>query len=221
MEIVMVGVEELHPYPNNPRKGNVDLIAESLSTYGQYKPITVNRKNNEILAGNHTFQAAQQLEWKEIAVTYVDVDDATAAKIVAIDNKTSDMGGYDTEKLLELLDELPDLEATGYTQDDIDSLMALLDEETTPFLGSDMHLQPKVGETGLSNVNIGTSLSEYAERYAQKTTRMLMMDYENGLYIWLVDKLTQYREKHGIASNADAIVKLIEDEFGEKAPVES
>lgn len=220
MDIHEVAISELHIYPNNPRKGNIDLIAESLQTYGQYKPITVNKRNNQILAGNHTHQAALSLGWENIAVTYIDVDDATAAKIVAIDNKTSDMGGYDTGKLLELLDEMPDLSATGYTQDDIDSLMALLDEESTPNLGSDMHLQPKVGETGLSNVNIGTSLAEYAERYAQKATRMLMMDYDNTLYIWLIDKLTAYREQNGIASNAEAVVKLVEDVVGEKAPRE-
>lgn len=220
MEIVKVDLSELNPYPNNPRKGNIDLIAESLETYGQYKPITVNKRNNEILAGNHTFQAARKLGWNDIAVTFVDVDDATAAKIVAIDNKTSDMGGYDTNKLLELLDELPDLVATGYTDDDIDSLKALLDEQDTPTLGTDIRTQPKVGETGLSNVNIGTSLGEYAERYAQKTTRMLMMDYENTLYVWLVDKLSAYRAANNIISNADAIVKLVEDATGEKAPTE-
>ena len=220
MEIQKVILTELNPYPNNPRKGNIDLIAESLDTYGQYKPITVNKRNNEILAGNHTFQAAQKLGWNDIAVTYVDVDEATAAKIVAIDNKTSDMGGYDTTKLLELLDELPDLVATGYTDDDIDSLKALLDEQDTPTLGTDIRTQPKVGETGLSNVNIGTSLGEYAERYAQKTTRMLMMDYENTLYVWLIDKLSAYRAANNIISNADAIVKLVEDATGEKAPRE-
>ena len=220
MEIQKVILSELNPYPNNPRKGNIDLIAESLDTYGQYKPITVNKRNNEILAGNHTYQAAKKLGWNDIAVTFVDVDEATAAKIVAIDNKTSDMGGYDTTKLLELLDELPDLVATGYTDDDIDSLKALLDEQDTPNLGSNIHAQPKVGETGLSNVNIATSLSEYAERYAQKTTRMLMMDYENTLYVWLVDKLSAYRAANNIISNADAIVKLVEDATGEKAPRE-
>lgn len=220
MNIEQVEISALKPYPNNPRKGNVDLIAESLENYGQYKPITVNKRNGEILAGNHTYRAASQLGWSEIAVTYVDVDDATAAKIVAIDNKTSDMGGYDTEKLLELLDELPDLKATGYTQDDVDSLIALLDEESTPDLGNDIHVAPKVGETGLSNVNIGTSLAEYAERYAQKATRMLMMDYDNTLYIWLIEKLTAYREANGIASNAEAVVKLVENMSGEKAPRE-
>ena len=220
MEIQKVILSELNLYPNNPRQGNIDLIAESLNTYGQYKPITVNKRNNEILAGNHTYQAAKKLGWNDIAVTFVDVDEATAAKIVAIDNKTSDMGGYDTTKLLELLDELPDLVATGYTDDDIDSLKALLDEQDTPNLGSNIHAQPKVGETGLSNVNIATSLSEYAERYAQKTTRMLMMDYENTLYVWLVDKLSAYRAANNIISNADAIVKLVEDATGEKAPKE-
>jgi hypothetical protein len=83
-----------------------------------------------------------------------------------------------------------------------------------------MHATPKVGETGLSNVNIGTSLAEYAERYAQKTTRMLMMDYENTLYIWLVDKLSEYRAANNIVSNADAIVSLVENVSGEKAPRE-
>ena len=67
-------------------------------------------------------------------------------------------------------------------------------------------------------MTIGTSLGEYAERYAQKQTRMLMMDYENTLYVWLVDKLSAYRAQHGIITNADAIVKLIEDVFNEKAP---
>jgi hypothetical protein len=218
MEIKQVALDELTPYAKNPRKGNIDLIAESLSAYGQYKPITVNIRTKEILAGNHTYAAAKKLGWADISVNYVDVDQATAAKIVAIDNKTSDMGTYDTETLLELLDELPDLKATGYSQDDVDSLMALLDEETTPNLGAGIHLAPKVGETGLSNVNIGTSLGEYAERYAQKATRMLMMDYDNTTYVWLIDKLSAYRAQHGLTTNADAVVRLIEDVSGESAP---
>jgi ParB-like nuclease domain len=220
MEIEEIALTALKPYAKNPRRGNVELIAESLETYGQYKPITVNLRNNEILAGNHTYAAAQKLGWETIAVTYVNVDEATAAKIVAIDNKTSDSGEYDTEKLLELLGDLPDLTATGYAQDDVDSLLALLDEQATPNLGADIHLAPKIGETGLSNVNVGTSLGEYAERYNAKQTRMLMADYENTLYVWLIEKLSDYRQRHGLTTNADAIVKLVEDIYNEKAPRE-
>ena len=116
--------------------------------------------------------------------------------------------------------DLPDLTATGYAQDDVDSLLALLDEQATPNLGADIHLAPKIGETGLSNVNVGTSLGEYAERYNAKQTRMLMADYENTLYVWLIEKLSDYRQRHGLTTNADAIVKLVEDTYNEKAPRE-
>lgn len=220
MDIMKVAVSELNAYPNNPRKGDVKLIAESLETYGQYKPITVNRNGNVVLAGNHTLQAAKHLGWAEIEVTFVDVDDATAAKIVAIDNKTSDMGGYDTEKLLELLDELPDLKHTGYTQDEVDSLIALLDEETTPTieLGHSVNAAPRVGETGISNVDMKSKLRDEVERYASMTARSFLLYYENAKFVWVADKLLKYREEHNLASNADALIKMLEDISGEEAP---
>jgi ParB-like nuclease domain len=224
MEIQKIALSELNPYPNNPRKGNIDLIAESLETYGQYKPITVNKRTNQILAGNHTYQAAQKLGWNDIAVTYVDVNETTAAKIVAIDNKTSDMGGYDAGKLLELLDELPDLAATGYEQDDLDDLMALLDEQKTPEIAPDTtFVMPAIGNTESPEDNVSTvmKMSEYADRYAAKQTRIFMVDYHNSVFIWVIDKLTEYRTKHNLISNADAIIKLLEEETGEKAPDET
>ena len=124
MEIKKVSLGDLKLYRNNPRKGNVDLIAESLERYGQYKPITVNEATGEILAGNHTYQAAQSLGWADIDVVYVNVDDTTAAKIVAIDNRTSDNGTYDNEQLAKLLEALPELDGTGYTFEEYDSLLA-------------------------------------------------------------------------------------------------
>ena len=72
----------------------------------------------------------------------------------------------------------------------------------------------------MSNVNVGTSFGEYAERYNAKQTRMLMMDYENALYVWLIERLSEYRQRHALLTNADAVVKLVEDVFNEKAPKE-
>jgi len=63
MNAVSVAIDELKPYPNNPRRGNTKLIAESLAEYGQYKPIIVNKFNNQILVGNHTHAAAKSLGW--------------------------------------------------------------------------------------------------------------------------------------------------------------
>ena len=79
-----------------------------------------------MLAGNHIFVAARQLGWDRIAATTVDVDDHAAARIVAADNRTADLGSYDDDELLALLTGLDgDLDGTGYTDDDLD---ALLDE---------------------------------------------------------------------------------------------
>ncbi|MBT2400370.1 ParB N-terminal domain-containing protein [Streptomyces sp. ISL-100] len=102
--------------------GDVPAITKSLTVNGQYKAIVVNRgthtgRPNEILAGNHTYAAAAELGWEHIAATWVDVDDEAAARIVIVDNRSSDLAGYDTALLAEILAELPDLNGTGYDQD--------------------------------------------------------------------------------------------------------
>lgn len=218
-QIERVSVTALEPYPNNPRKGNVDLIAESLDTYGQYKPITVNRRNGQILAGNHTYRAALKLGWSEIDAVFVDVDDTTAAKIVAMDNRTSDLGAYDKQILADLLKNVSDLAGTGYTTEEFDDILASIQEQELPKL-SDMPVL-SVGETGQNNTFMATNLEDYKERYATRATRMLMADYENDVYVWLIEKLAQYRELRGIVSNSDAILRLVEEVLQEKCPHET
>ena len=220
MEIKQVLLGDLKLYRNNPRKGNVDLIAESLERYGQYKPITVNANSGEILAGNHTFQAAEKLGWSYIDVVYVHVDDTTAAKIVAMDNRTTDSGSYDNEQLAKLLEALPELDGTGYTFEEYDSLLAEINEATMPVLNDQTYFTSvEVGETGQNGVHFIPTLGDYAERYAQKATRMLMMDYDNDTYVWLIDKLIQYRTANNVTSNSDAVLSLVENAVGEKRPV--
>jgi site-specific DNA-methyltransferase (adenine-specific) len=124
LDIARVAIGTLRPYPRNPRRGNIEAIKQSLATNGQYRPIVVNRRTGEILAGNHTWRAARELGWSEIAVTYLDVDDEQAARIVLADNRANDLSGYDNEALADLLIELPSLEGTGYDRDDLDALLA-------------------------------------------------------------------------------------------------
>ena len=135
MEAQTIAVDKLTLYHRNARRGNIDAIAESLSENGQYKPIVVNLgtrtgRSMEVLAGNHTLQAAKSLGWSQIDVVTVDVDEAEAARIVLADNRTSDLGGYDTEALSDMLHELDDLAGTGYDADDLEQLDAALYEHT-------------------------------------------------------------------------------------------
>lgn len=124
-----VPIDGLVPYGKNPRRANLDVIVDSLRRHGQYRPIVVRARTYEVLAGNHTLAAAKELGWTDIAATFVDVSDDEAARIVLIDNRANDLGGYDNALLLDLLGELADTEAkllgTGYDDGDLDALAHL------------------------------------------------------------------------------------------------
>lgn len=126
-------VSSLRTFHKNPRKGNVATIRESLRVNGQYRPIVANRgthtgRPNEVLAGNHTLMAARDEGWGQIQVAWVDVDDDQCSRIVAADNRTADLGGYDDRLLVELLADLPDLAGTGYDLTDFEALERLVSE---------------------------------------------------------------------------------------------
>lgn len=119
-------VEELSLLPGNPRRGDVDAVARSYERFGQRKPI-VALPDGTVIAGNHQLLAARKLGWDRIAVVFVNDDDATATAFALADNRTSDLGSYDRESLVALLqsvahdDEL--LSATGYTVDNLSDLL--------------------------------------------------------------------------------------------------
>lgn len=153
LESVNYKVSELATYHRNPRRGDIDAIADSLEVNGQYRAIVVNlgRKTGrplEVLAGNHTLKAARKLGWETITATTVDVDDKGAARIVAADNRTADLGDYDMSVLSDLLVDLEELDGTGYEADD---LTEMLDE-----LDTDAHHETDIGaETALIDVTFG------------------------------------------------------------------
>lgn len=124
----VVVIDSLTPHPGNPRRGDVEAIKDSLQRNGQYQPIVVDA-GNVILAGNHTWLAAQELGWTEITVVRLDVDQDTAARIVLTDNRTSDLAAYDDGALLELLSGLGDLGGTGWEDEDLNDLRFMLEEE--------------------------------------------------------------------------------------------
>ncbi len=163
-----VPVGDLTRYHRNPRQGDVAAVAESLRINGQYKPIVVNKgtltgRPNEILAGNHTYEGVVRRGWEQVAVTWLDVDDDAAARIVVVDNRTSDLAGYDSALLADILSELPGLDGTGYDQDDLDELLDAVDipsalaSETTGNEGEktrDEHLQWGYVQWGTTRVQI-------------------------------------------------------------------
>lgn len=133
-----VPLDALTVHPRNVRQGDVGAISESLKAHGQYRPIVVQRSTGHILAGNHTFKAAQALGWSEIAVTYLDVSDDEGMRILLADNRTNDLATYDDAGLVEVLRDIAATETgltgTAFDDDDFDRLIrdADLDEADQP-----------------------------------------------------------------------------------------
>lgn len=121
-----VPIDLIKPHPENYNKHDIDKIKESLKVNGQYRPIVVNRRDGHILAGNGTYAAARGLGWDEIAVSWVDVSEEQARRILLVDNFAA-TDEFDTEAVMALLNELGgDLQGTGIGQADFEKMMASL-----------------------------------------------------------------------------------------------
>ena len=123
LTVEYVPVGEVQPHPANARQGDVGAIHQSIETNGVYRPLIVQKGTGFILAGNHTYRAMAQQGAVVVPVVWRDVDDETAKRIMLADNRTADLGDYDNQALLDLLQGLPDLVGTGYDLDDLDDLL--------------------------------------------------------------------------------------------------
>lgn len=202
-------IDQVEPHPQNARLHADAVLRESLETHGQYRPIVAQQSTRYVLAGHGILAAARDLGWTEVAVTLVDVDDDQAQRILAVDNRASDLGGYDDAALAELLQELPDLTGTGYTFDALDDLMASLSEAGVTALtsGSPSSEEPEEENSYEAGGNVRTTpdLQEYAERYEERGRRLVVLDYDRPTYARVTAALEKMRADLGVESNSEAV----------------
>lgn len=207
LKIESVAVEKLESHPNNPRRGDVDTIVESLKTNGQFRPIVIS-SDNVVLAGNHTLQAAVKLGLPKIDVVRLPVagDSDAAVRVMLADNRSSDMSTYDDADLIVLLEGLTDLEGTGYIPDDLTDLMHI----------SEMHLNADDSSTTYTptsedKVGISKNLSVLKDEYAEKSVRSVILAYSLEDFEEIAQLLMTAREMLSLESNADVVLQLLRE----------
>lgn len=142
-------ISSLTPDPRNARKHdprNIQAIADSLSRFGQRKPIVV--ADGIVIAGNGTLEAAKSLGWTHIET--VDASDLSVSdrRAYAIaDNRTAELAEWDDAALAEQLNDLAadgvDLDSLAFDEREMDALAATeeaslpdnLAEADKPFVG--------------------------------------------------------------------------------------
>lgn len=135
MDIKKVKISELKYNPRNTRihtRRNLETLKQSLSDFGQVKPILVNKNGMYVIAGNGTMEAALALGWEEIECNICDLDEEKAMALSILDNKTSDLSQNDEKMLTEILSELKGIDIglfdlTGFKEDELDSMLSFQD----------------------------------------------------------------------------------------------
>ena len=116
---LVVSIDGLRPDPKNARKHgkkSIEAIKESLTTYGQQKPI-VAMADGKVIAGSGMFQAAEELGWTKIAVVmFSSTDQAEATAYGLVDNRVAEKSTWDEEMLKNLGNEIDLNEVIGFDQ---------------------------------------------------------------------------------------------------------
>ena len=151
-DIATVPIDDLIRHPDTPRRGDIPAISASIEVNGWYGAVVAQSSTRHVLAGNNRMEAARRLGMTDLPVHWLDVDDATARRIMLADNRTSDLATYDDEVLVQLLEAAAaddDLFGTGYDDDDLDELFRLIGEEIPDFapIGSEEQSQFPPGRT--------------------------------------------------------------------------
>lgn len=139
MQILRKKIRDMDRAAYNPR---IDLIPgdteyenlrRSITTYGMLIPVIWNKRTNRVVGGHQRLTVLENEGETETDVSVVDLDETQEKQLNVALNKVE--GGWDEEKLAELLMELgEDATLTGFTQQEIDSLTndidSLIDGET-------------------------------------------------------------------------------------------
>ena len=128
--------DKLKPAPYNPRKDlqPEDLeyikIWKSINEFGLVDPLVVN-KDHTIISGHQRFKVLQDAGFDKVPCSMVDLDKTKEKALNIALNKIT--GGWDFPKLTDLLIELDagdlDMEAVGYSTDELAELLGYVSED--------------------------------------------------------------------------------------------
>jgi len=137
-----VPIDSLRPDPANARshpQANLDAIAASLARFGQAEPLVVQKRTARVVGGNGRLVAMKALGWKEADVVELDIDDLQATALGIALNRTAESAEWDDGALAALLEQLrkeDSLDGVGFSQEEVDELLAAVEADNA-VLGED------------------------------------------------------------------------------------
>ena len=137
MKVNSVDINSIKPYEKNPRKispKSIDMVASSIKEFGFQQPIVVD-KDYVIVVGHTRHQASKKLGLKEVPIVVGDFTDEQSKAYRIADNRINEETGWDYKILQEELNLLMDLDIdlnlTGFSNEELDSMFSKEEIEIT------------------------------------------------------------------------------------------
>ena len=139
----IVDVAKLVPNPKNPNQhpdSQIQLLGRIIRQAGWRQPITVSKRSDFIVKGHGRLAAALLEGMKEAPVDYQNyTNDAEEYADLVADNRIAELAETDNRLLADIFAEIDTgeipMELTGYTEDEVESLVTALSEA----LHNDLH----------------------------------------------------------------------------------
>jgi len=190
----LVDIDSVTEYPDNPRRGDVDALVDSIRVNGFYTVTLAQASTGYLVMGNHRRKALLAMGESRIPVMFKDMSDEDALRIVLADNRTSDLSFYDDPTLFALLDQLGgDFAGTGYDKASYELLLQGME-------GSDI----------LGGVAQGYVPEDRLEGYLDSDVRSIILPYSGDQYDEVASGLMELRKAHELETNADVVAMLVD-----------
>ena len=133
--IELIALDALTPYDKNARlhtRSQIEKIAKSIAAFGFNNPILID-SDQGIIAGHGRLEAAKFLGLESVPVIRLDhLSDKERRAYILADNRLADLSQWDEELLGQevaaLQEAALDLDAMGWTEDELEALIAGLDD---------------------------------------------------------------------------------------------
>lgn len=218
-----IPLDHLLADPANPKSHSVKTIDASIGRFGVIDQIVRDDRTGYIISGHGRHETLTAMRDRgETAPEGVRVDasghwlvpvivgwssrtDAEARAALIALNRSTELGGWVDDALLDLLDGLDDYEGVGFTENDTDDLRARLEELAD---------EPAPKVTKKDDV----PTQKDSETYAAEGRRLVILDYSVAEYPTVQARLRALRERYGVDNNAGAVQIWLAQEFPDVGP---